>query len=102
MRRRKIEKLRREIEGLRRRGGVRASELESLAQRLGRRRAKRGSEPTWVSDLLVGRPPVSIPSHPGDLNRYTARSILDQLEADLDELELAADDGQEDDDEEIP
>jgi hypothetical protein len=101
MTRRKIEKIRREIEGLRRKGGVRASELESLAKRLGRRRAKRGGEPTWVSDSLPGRPPVSVPAHPGDLNRYTARSILDQLERDLDELELAAEDAEEDDDEEI-
>jgi hypothetical protein len=30
---------------------------------------------------------VSIPSHPGDLNRFTARGILDQLEGDLDEYE---------------
>lgn len=82
-----IQKLRTQIETLRRRGGVKSTELEALAQRLGRRRAKRGKEPTWVSEGLPKRRPVSIPGHPGDLNRFTAGGILDQLEADLDVYE---------------
>jgi len=80
----KIRKLRSVIEALRNKGWVKTAELEILARRLGRRRAKRGKEPTWISDALPDRRPVSIPSHPGDVNRFTARSILDQLEGDLD------------------
>lgn len=83
----KIRKLRSKIEALRGKGWVKTSELESLARRLGRKRAKRGKEPTWVSEELPDRRPVSIPSHSVDVNRFTARTILDQLEADLDRYE---------------
>ena len=83
----KIRKLRSEIEALRGRRGIKSAELESLARRLGRRRAKRGKEPAWVSEKFPSSSPVSIPNHPGDLNRFTAGSILDQLEADLDRYE---------------
>jgi hypothetical protein len=83
----RIRRLRSRIEALRGRGGIKAAELESLAQKLGRRRAKRGREPTWVSDAFPDLSPVSIPNHPGDLNRYTAKGILDGLEADLDRHE---------------
>lgn len=83
----KIRKLRSEIEALRNKRGVKSSELESLAQRVGRRRAKRGKEPTWVNEELPERRPVSIPNHPGDLSRFTAKAILDQLEADLEGYE---------------
>jgi hypothetical protein len=83
----RIQKLRAQLEILRRQGGLKASQLESFARRLGRRRAKRGKEPTWVSDDFPDIRPVSIPSHRGDLNRFTAGSILDQLEADLDRYE---------------
>jgi hypothetical protein len=84
---RKVRRLRSEIEALRGQGGLKSAELESLAQRLGRRRAKRGSEPTWVSEAFPDLRPVSIPNHPTDLNRYTAKSILNELEADLDRYE---------------
>lgn len=83
----KLARQRQKIEGLRQRGGVRGRELEDLAKALGRKRHPRGKEPTWVSEELPGRPPLSIPGHPGDLNKHTARAILDQLEEDLDELE---------------
>jgi hypothetical protein len=83
----KIRKLRSEIEALRKRRGVKSAELESLAQRLGRTRAKRGKEPTWVNEELPETRPLSIPNHLGDLNRFTVRSILDHLEADLDRYE---------------
>lgn len=43
-----------------------------------------GKEPTWVSTVIPGAPPVSIPNHPGELNRFTVKGILTQLEADLD------------------
>ena len=47
----------------------------------------RGKEPTWISTVLAHARPLSIPSHPGDLNRFTAKAILDQLESDIDALE---------------
>ena len=83
----KLRKLRSEIEAFRRKGGVKSAELEKLARRLNRRPAKRGKEPTWVNEALPERHPVSIPHHPGDLNRFTVKAILDQLEADLDRYE---------------
>jgi hypothetical protein len=84
----KVRKLREELESLRRRGGVKSGELESLAARLGRRRAVRGSEPNWVNDLSRSSRPVSIPHHGNsDLNRFTARGILNQLEEDLEKYE---------------
>lgn len=66
---------------------VRSSQLESMAESLGRRRDKRGKEPTYVSDLLPTSRPITIPSHPGTLAFGTARSILDRFEEDIFELE---------------
>lgn len=86
MDRKKLKKLRRDIDSFRRRGGINSRELEALARALGRKRHPRGSEPVWVSEL-VGSHPISIPNHLTDLNRFTARNILDQLEADIDRLE---------------
>jgi hypothetical protein len=83
----KIARLRRRVEELRRRGGVHSRELEELARAVGRKRHARGKEPTWVSTLLPNARPLSIPNHPGDLNRFTARAILDQLDADIDVLD---------------
>jgi len=54
MDKKKIARLRRRLEELRRRGGVRASELEPLAIAVGRRRHPRGKESTWVN--TVGNP----------------------------------------------
>ena len=87
MNRNKLRRLRQQLEALRQRGGVKARELKNLATALGRKRHKRGSEPTWVSDIFPDSRPVSIPDHPGDLNKHTARGILDQLEGDLERLE---------------
>jgi hypothetical protein len=83
----KLKKLRKKIAELRRRGGISAGELEAIAQKLGRKRHKRGKEPTWVSEILLDSFPISIPSHGSDLNRFTARAILDQLEQDVDAIE---------------
>ena len=84
----KLAKLRQQLNSLRKRRGLKSRELESLAKAMGRRRhPKRGKEPTWVSDLVPNTRPLSIPNHPGDLNRFTAGSILDQLEEDLYRLE---------------
>lgn len=63
------------------RGGPRkARELERLAKTLGRKRAKRGKEPTWISVPFPELPPVSIPHHSRDVKRGTAEEILSQLE----------------------
>lgn len=85
----KLAKIGREIDGLRRRlGSIKGRELEDVAKKLGRKiDTQRGKEPTWVSDL-PGRDALSIPRHGGsDLRIGTAGSILYQLELDLDELE---------------
>jgi hypothetical protein len=90
MNRKKLAKLRREIAGMRRRlGAIKGRELEDVARTLGRRLdTQRGKEPTWVSDELPHRNPVSIPRHGSrDLRPKTAGNILYQLELDLDELE---------------
>ena len=95
MTRRKLRKLQERLNTLRRTGGLASSELESLAQALGRERHPRGSEPTWVSTVLPGARPLTIPHHSRDLNRFTAKSILEQLEVDLDDLEAIAPDDEE-------
>lgn len=84
----KIARLRQEIAALRNKGGVRGSELESVARRVGRRLHARGKHPTWV---MKGRFPLSIPKHPGEMRRGTVKSILDHLEDDLDEIEALDD-----------
>lgn len=71
------------MEEFRRRGGIKSDELESLAQELGRVKSKRGKEPTWVSSQFTDLRPLNIPNHSQDLNKFTARSILDQLELDV-------------------
>lgn len=93
MNHKKIDRLRREIEGLRRKGGIKGRELQKIAKAVGRRLGQRGKEPTWVSERFSKRP-LSIPGHPGDLNKNTARDILEQLETDLDEIEEEMDDEQ--------
>ena len=88
MNKNKIEKLRKKTDALRLKGGIRPAELESLAKACGRIRKKRGSEPTWINQDLPQLRPLSIPHHK-ELNRFTAQSILDQIEIDLDALEEA-------------
>jgi len=83
MDKKKVGRLRRKIANIRHAGGIRSTELARLAGQVGRRLHPRGREPTWISELLPGARPLSIPSH-GELNRFTARSILDQIEEDLD------------------
>jgi hypothetical protein len=83
----KIAELRKKIDRLRQKGGIKSSELETLAKRFGKVRHKRGSEPNWVDEEHPNLRPLSIPHHGKELNRFTAQSILDQLESDLDALE---------------
>jgi hypothetical protein len=92
MDRRKLDKLRKQVEELRKKGGIKSSELESLARALGRVPFKRGKEPTWVNKTFLGLRPLSIPHHGSkDLNRITANLILDQLEQDIEIFEECID-----------
>jgi predicted RNA binding protein YcfA (HicA-like mRNA interferase family) len=87
---RKLAKIRRDIDGVRQHlATIKGRELESIVKRLGRRLAGgRGKEPAWISDELPHRNPITIPRHGGrDLRPKTARSIIEQCELDLDELE---------------
>lgn len=79
----KTQRIRRQIESLRGHGGVKSAELEGLAEALGRARHPRGSEPAWVSKRFPWLRPLTIPHHSKEIKRYTAHSILDQLEEDL-------------------
>lgn len=88
MNREKLDKLRKRVEELREKGGIGYSELESLARSLGRVPSKRGKHQTWVNQIFDGLRPLSIPHHGSkDLNRITAKSILDQLELDIEKFE---------------
>jgi hypothetical protein len=84
----KLKRLKRKLEGMRQRvANLRSRELIGLAEALGRTRSNRGKEPTYVSSLLPNSKPISIPDHPGSLNKYTAGNILDSLEQDIFNLE---------------
>ena len=87
MNRRKLSKIKQYIDSFRNRGGVKSAELESLAKRLGRNESDRGKEPTWINRQFPNLRPLSIPHHSRDLNKITARSILDQLEEDIEKWE---------------
>jgi len=82
----KLAKQRQKIDSLRQRGGIKSREVVDVAKALGRKLHPRGKEPTYVSEELPHRPPLSIPGHT-ELNKITAQKILDQLEVDLIELE---------------
>jgi hypothetical protein len=83
-----IERLRAEVEELRRRKQVTSREMESLAERIGRIRSKRGKEPTYINPNLEGRRPISIPHHGrGTLTPGVKNNILRNLEGDLDAYE---------------
>jgi hypothetical protein len=75
-----------QLEGLRRQGGVKSSDLIALVEAIGRWPKDRGKHVTYVS-ALPGTRPITIPCHGNrDVNRFVKDNILDQLEEDL-ELE---------------
>lgn len=93
----KLRELRRELEELKRRKrNLTERDLASFARRIGRKRSSRGDEPTYISELLPRRNPISIPGHRGNIKVGTAGNILDQFEADLDLLEESAAEGEND------
>jgi len=81
MTKKKLKKLRDEIRSLHdRSGSICERDLVGIARKLGLYRAKRGSEPTYVSADFPEKRPIRIPSHPGALKRGTALGILGDLE----------------------
>lgn len=83
MNRKKLDKLRRTIAGLRE-SSPKAIEIERLAKQLGRQKVKRGKEPTWESREFQDLRPLSIPDHGGrDLSTGVKHSVLNQLEDDF-------------------
>lgn len=83
-----IRKIRLKVEQFRNTGGAKAKKAEGLAKAVGRKRHPRGKEPTWVSESLPYRPPLSIPHHgKGTLSPGVRDNIADTLDQDLDELE---------------
>lgn len=79
---RKLAKLRGEAAQMRR-SPQKARDLESLAERLGRGKVKRGKEPMWESTEF-SLPPIAIPHHGGrDLSPGVRNNILNCLEDDL-------------------
>ena len=83
----KLKKAHEAHEALRRKGGVSSREMQELASALGRTRfTGRGKEPTWINEQLPHLRPISIPDHGGgrDLKPGTKKSILTQLQQDLD------------------
>jgi hypothetical protein len=83
MTRKRLAKLKREL-AERRRSPQKARDLERLAQKLGRKKVKRGAEPMWESTEFSELFVLSIPHHGSrDLAIGTQNSILDQLEEDV-------------------
>jgi hypothetical protein len=81
MDRKALDKLRAEFEAMRE-VPQRGSDVANLAERLGRKRVKRGSEPTWESELDI--PVLTIPMHGSkNLKKGTQKSIFIQLEDDF-------------------
>jgi hypothetical protein len=84
MTRRQLETIRRNMQALRR-SQPKAKELRGLASRLGRKRVRRGKEPTYESEAFPHLRPLAIPNHKGrDMPTGTKNSVLTQLEDDWD------------------
>jgi hypothetical protein len=88
MTRKKLVKLRRELQKLRgAKYSLKTSQLTAFAGKIGRKRdSMRGKEPTYVSTAFPELNNLSIPGHP-TINPFTADSIMDVFEADLDRWE---------------
>jgi hypothetical protein len=91
MKRRKLQKLAKELERLRR-SPQKAKALQALASRLGRKLRGGAKHPMWVNTEFK-LPPLAIPDHKGrDIPPGTKSSILNQLEEDLAAWELRVED----------
>ena len=89
MDKKKLRKISQRIDQLRARSAsVRSSELKGIARQLGRRlRKQQTGEPPYVSTLLPNSRPISIPDHPGAMNKFVVGDILDDFEDDIFALE---------------
>jgi hypothetical protein len=85
MDRRKLDKLEAELDAMRHKS-VKAADVQSLANRLGRNLVKRGKEPNWANSEFPNLRPLSIPDHGGgrDLSPRVRKSVLNELENDID------------------
>ena len=82
MDRKKLYKLKAKLDETRR-SSPKALKLQRLAKQLGRKKMKRGKEPTWENENFPELRPLSIPDHGGkELPTGTKYSILNQLEDD--------------------
>jgi hypothetical protein len=83
MNRKKLDKLREELNRMRR-ASVKATDIQSLATKLGRRSVDRGREPMWESTKFPHLFVLAIPAHGGkDLSTGVKHSVLNQLEEDI-------------------
>ncbi len=84
MNRRRLLKLRGEQQAMLRQADLPKKKLEALAKKLGRkRRPQQTGEGMWDSEPFPHLMPLSIPKST-PVKRFTAKSILNQLEEDLD------------------
>lgn len=82
----KIEKLLREVRQLQGQvGNLRSKKVIQLAERCGYKAVTRGKEPPYRNTLWPACAILTIPHHSSGLNRYTAKSILQQLEGVLED-----------------
>lgn len=83
MNRKKLNNIREEMDGMRRRM-VKQPEMEAVAKQLGRRLVKRGKHPNWESEMFSHLDALSIPDHGGrDLSKTVRTCALKALEQDI-------------------
>ena len=83
MDKKKLIKIQPELDRMRQ-ASVKASEIQGLAKKLGRRLTKRGKEPMWENERFEDLPVLAIPDHGGkDLSPGVKHSVLNQLEDDI-------------------
>lgn len=98
MNRRKLNKIKRDLDSLRS-TTPKASALKRLASRLGRKLVKRGKHPMWESEEFDNLFALSIPHHGSkDVLTGTKHSILNQLEDDIIAWEERLDEEENDED----
>ncbi len=98
MNRRNLNKIKRDLDSLRS-TTPKASDLERIAKRLGRKLTPGGKHPMWESEEFGNLYALSIPHHGGkDVLIRTKNSILDQLEDDIIAWEVRLDEEENDKD----
>ena len=100
MNKKKLLKIRRQLLDMRKSpSGIRSVDFISLATQVGRTKSPVGKHPTYVRESAPAlSPPLSIPSHPGDMKVGTAREIIDILLDDVDDWLMHLDEHEVDDD----